>query len=65
MPIFEDVRACQCYHLVPSKGLFPSCKLGFHVQISKKLACGDVGNGALAEPHAIADAVREAVKPVK
>lgn len=39
--------------------------MGFHVQISKKLACGDVGNGALAEPHAIADAVREAVKPVK
>ena len=31
------------------------------VQISKKLACGDVGNGALAEPQAIAEAVRGAV----
>lgn len=38
-----------------------SCNLGCHVQISKKLACGDVGNGALAEAQAIADAVREAV----
>ena len=35
------------------------------VQISKKLACGDVGNGALAEPVAIAEAVRGAVFPQK
>ncbi len=35
------------------------------VQISKKLACGDVGNGALAEPSAIAEAVRGAIFPQK
>ena len=33
------------------------------LQISKKLACGDVGDGALAEPQAIAEAVRAAVLP--
>ena len=33
------------------------------MQISKKLACGDVGDGALAEPQAIAEAVRAAVLP--
>lgn len=33
-------------------------------QISKKLACGDIGNGALAEPQVIADAVKGAVLPV-
>ena len=32
-------------------------------QISKKLACGDVGDGALAEPQAIAEAVRAAILP--
>ncbi|CAK0786727.1 hypothetical protein CVIRNUC_009941 [Coccomyxa viridis] len=31
--------------------------------ISKKLACGDVGDGALAEPQAIAEAVRAAILP--
>ena len=35
------------------------------MQISKKLACGDVGNGALAEPQAIAEAVRKAVSWLK
>ena len=33
-------------------------------QISKKLACGDIGNGALAEPQVIANAVKAAVLPV-
>ena len=35
------------------------------MQISKKLACGDVGDGALAEPQAIAQAVRAAVSPME
>ncbi|CAL5222125.1 g4443 [Coccomyxa viridis] len=42
-------------------------KLGVSIipPISKKLACGDVGNGALAEPAAIAEAVRGAIFPQK
>ena len=32
------------------------CKASVILQVSKTLACGDVGNGAMASPDAIAEA---------
>ena len=32
-------------------------------QVSKKLACGDIGDGALAAPEVIAESVHKAVAP--
>ena len=39
-------------------------KVAARVQVSKALACGDVGLGAMAAPQAISDAAREALAQV-
>ena len=36
-------------------------RFGAHSQVSKALACGDVGLGAMAAPQAISNAAREAL----
>lgn len=54
--------ACWWLFHVSGHLCFERLPCDFGLQVSKKLACGDVGNGAMASPDDIAEATKSALE---